>query len=86
LWGYLKALLIDFARIDGIKRVVLRDNTLIGPITQQTGGQKGIVGPMGLPKYYVLTRRVGRGLKPQDAHPGAALNYKMYKVTIQRSP
>jgi len=33
LWGCLKALIIDFVRIDGKKRVVLRDNTLIGPIT-----------------------------------------------------
>jgi hypothetical protein len=89
LWGCLKALLIDFTRIDGKKRVALRDNILIDSITQHTGGQKGIVGRMGLPKHGLLIRRVGRGIKPQDAHshhPEAALNHKMYMVTIQRLP
>jgi len=89
LWGSLKALLIDFARTDGKKRVALRDNTFVGPVIQQTRGQKGFVGRMGLRKQCFLTRGVGRGLKPQDVHshyPEAALNLKMYIVTIQRPP
>jgi hypothetical protein len=85
----LKALLIDFSRIDGKKRVELRDNTLVDPIIKQTRGQKGIVGQMELRKQCVLTRRVGRGFKPQDVHshhPEAALKLKMYIAIIQMPP
>jgi hypothetical protein len=40
----LKALLIDFARTDGEKRVALRDNTLVDSITSQIRKKKGIGG------------------------------------------
>ena len=88
LWSSLKALLINFARIDGKKRVALRDSTLVGPIVQNMWGQKGFVWRMGLRKQCILTLRVGRGLKPPDVHshnPEAALNLNMYIVTIRRT-
>ena len=56
-------------------------------IGRQTPGQKSIVGWMRLRKQCVLTRSVGRGLKPQDVHshhPEAASNLQAYIVTIQK--